>query len=345
MSSFFILSIIFNFLLSIFYNKNISENNFIINEVDKDMAPGTYIQPVISENGYLYIVTGEDDNNYSNRYILKFSKSSGALINSTKYNINYGFWRGEVIVAGDNSEKLIITTFDDKNLEKRSFEIYDMENKNCSTEIYKVYGYRRTLKKVGSYIYYAYLEPNNMKTLFIDKIQLINNSPYFQTVKRLNYNIEFTTYQSMISCDFTEDNKYMLCAYFNQNNKFSIIIFNSELEYINKKEFEYCSNDLEDAFIKIIYFKDNSKFIIMYTINKFTVRIRFVNYINNQLNNLFSPMFNNSEYLELNDTQENNHDGFNDVIKFDSNKIIKIYTSTNEIILTVFQFYENNTVL
>ena len=237
------------------------------------------------------------------------------------------------------------TTNIHKNFEKRSFEIYDMENKNFSTEIYKVYGYRRTLKKVGSYIYYAYLEPKNMKTLFIDKIQLINNSPYFQTVKRLNYNIEFTTYQSMISCDFTEDNKYMLCAYFNQNNKFSIIIFNSELEYINKKEFEYCSNDLEDAFIKIIYFKDNSKFIIMYTINKFTVRIRFVNYINNQLNNLFSPMFNNSEYLELNDTQENNHDGLNDMIKFDSNKIIKIYTGANEIILTVFQFYEDDTVL
>ena len=335
MSSFFILSILFNFLLSIFYNKDISENNFIINAIDENMSPSSFIRPVISENGYLYIVTGEDNNNYNNRYILKFSIYSGDLINEIKYNINYGFWRGEVIVAGDNSEKLIITTFDDENFEKRTFEVYDMQKNNFSTSIFKVYGYRRTLKKVGSYIYYAYLEPNNRKILYIDKIKLINNSPYFQIVKQSPHNIEFVTYQSMISCDFTEDNKYMLCAYFNQNNKFSIVIFNSELEYISKKEFEDCSNDLEDAFIKIIYFKDNSKFIIMYTINKFTVRIRFVNYINNQLNNLFSPMFNNSEYLELNDTQDDKHDGLNDMIKFDSNKIIKIYTGTNEIILTV----------
>jgi hypothetical protein len=55
MGSFFILSIIFNILLSIFYSKDISENNFIINEVNKNMTPGTYIRPVLSENGYLYI--------------------------------------------------------------------------------------------------------------------------------------------------------------------------------------------------------------------------------------------------------------------------------------------------
>ena len=117
MSSFFILLIIFNFLLSIFYSKDISENNFIINMVDKNMTNGNInvnILPVISENGYLYIVTGENINNDNNRYILKFSIYSGDLIDSIKYKIEYDFNFGEVIVADDNSEKLIITTFGEK---------------------------------------------------------------------------------------------------------------------------------------------------------------------------------------------------------------------------------------
>jgi hypothetical protein len=158
----------------------------------------------------------------------------------------------------------------------------------------------------------------------------------------------------MISCDFTEDNKYILCAYFNQNKKFSIAIFTAELEFVENEEFEDCTNNFPtelDIFIKIIYFKDNSKFIIMYNLGMFTVRIRFVNYINKKLNNLFEPIFkNNSQYLELNDTQNHFYDGANDIIKIDSNKIIKIFTDNSDddnvkIILTVFQFYENDTVL
>ena len=131
MSSFFILSIFFNFLLSIFYSKDVSENIFIINMIDKDMTPGTYIRPVISEKGNLYIITGEEGegNENRNRYILKFDSSSGDLINFNSYKIKYGFWRGEVVIADDDSEKFIITTFDDKNTDKRTFEIYDMKKK------------------------------------------------------------------------------------------------------------------------------------------------------------------------------------------------------------------------
>ena len=60
MCSFFTLSILFNFLLSIFYNKEISQNNFKINIIDKNMTSGSYIRPVLSKKGYLYIVSGEN---------------------------------------------------------------------------------------------------------------------------------------------------------------------------------------------------------------------------------------------------------------------------------------------
>ena len=348
MKSFPIFPIIINFyLLNIFSSKNISENNFVINLIDENMRKGTYVRPILSEKGYLYIVSGEDfpENEDKKRYILKYDTNSGDLIETESFYSKYGFWRGEVAVAGDNSENIIITTFDDEKINDRTFEVYGKEKYDIG--IFKIYGYRRTLKKIGSYYYYAYLNPDNQKTLIINKIKLIDNYPYYQSLKTTQNNIEFIQYQSMISCDFTEDNNYILCAYFNQNKRFAIAIFNSELEYINNKVFEDC-NITVDNFIKIIYFKDNSKFFIIYSLGEHTVRLRFVNLANNNLNNLFYPIL-NSEYLELNDTLHNVNNGFNDIIKFDSNKIIKIHAFNNEykskIILTFFEFHENDAIL
>ena len=339
--------IIIFYLLNIFSSKNISENNFVINLIDENMRTGTYVRPILSEKGYLYIISGEDfpENEDKKRYILKYDTISGGLIETKTFYSKYGFWRGEVAVTGDNSENIIITTFDDEKINDRTFEIYGKEKYDIG--IFKIYGYRRTLKKIGSYYYYAYLNPDNQKTLIINKIKLIDNYPFYQSLKTTQNNIEFIQYQSMISCDFTEDNNFILCAYFNQNKRFAIAIFNSELQYINNFVFEDC-NITVDNFIKIIYFKDNSKFIIIYSLGEHTVRLRFVNLINRYLNNLFYPIL-NSEYLELNDTLHNVNNGFNDIIKFDSNKIIKIHAFNNEykskIILTFFEFHENDAIL
>ena len=61
----------------------------------------------------MYILTGQDVpiGNVRKRYIVKFDINSGTFIEQINYKSNYGFWRGEFIFAGDNSEYLIINTF------------------------------------------------------------------------------------------------------------------------------------------------------------------------------------------------------------------------------------------
>ena len=103
------------FILFVFFltNNILAFNEFSFHSVyeGKDNH-GTYIRPAISENGYLYIMTGEDDPKENrNRYIVKFDINSGTFIEQINYKSDYGFWRGDFIFAGENSEYLIITSF------------------------------------------------------------------------------------------------------------------------------------------------------------------------------------------------------------------------------------------
>ena len=88
--------IIFKIIISFvfFISKNVlTLNQFSLHSVyDENNDHGTYIRPAISENGYLYIMTGEDDPKENrNRYIVKFDINSGTFIEQINYKSNYGF--------------------------------------------------------------------------------------------------------------------------------------------------------------------------------------------------------------------------------------------------------------
>ena len=151
-------------LFVVFLSKNVSTTNtYTFHSIyEKPFHHGTYIRPAISENGYLYIMTGEDDyfEGYTrNRFIVKFDINTGNFIEQISYKSQYGFWRGDFIFAGYNSEYLIVTSFDiDSQHQQHSLEFFNIKKSITKQIEYKVYGYRRVLKKIGSYYYYIYLE-------------------------------------------------------------------------------------------------------------------------------------------------------------------------------------------
>ena len=54
-------SFLTSFLLFLLIKNISAELKFSIILADENMRNGTYIRPAISEDGYLYLVTGEDD--------------------------------------------------------------------------------------------------------------------------------------------------------------------------------------------------------------------------------------------------------------------------------------------
>ena len=334
-----------------FLLKNIfTDNLFYLHPVYESGEPTNYIRPVISENGELYIITGENEpeNSIRYRYIIKYDINSGDFVEQIKYKSNYGFWRGNAIVAGNNSEYLIITTFGADEDKGQSFEFFNLQKSISKQTEYKVYGYRRTLKKVGSYFYYIYLDPDNQTNMIINKMKLIYNSgddfPSYRIIQSSN-SIKALRYQAMISCDFTKDNNYILCAYFSEEYKVTISIFNSSLNVIQTKILEKVTNttDCIEHFIKIVYFKDKTKFVIMNSENFITTRFRYYDYMGTYLKNMLYPII-DKNFLDFEETQVRYNDGENDIIADDSGRIIKISSDYNNnfIIITIIQFYEND---
>ena len=226
------------------------------------------------------------------------------------------------MVPGVTTQYLFISTFnpfDDEPL-YGTLEILDLGNINLRSEQidYSINGYRRFFKKAGSYYYLMHLDNSDSKALYIKKMSLIisNNIPSFQVVKS-NRNVK-VSYQAMISCDFTKDNNYFLCAYFSENElKVKISVFNIELSEIYSKEFEKVENfDGADNFIKIVYLKDNSDFILMNSENDQITRLRYFNYKYNSITDKLSSITKSSNtYLNIDYTQTHKFNGFNDIIE------------------------------
>ena len=101
-----------------------------------------------------------------------------------------------------------------------------------------------------------------------------------------------------------------------------------------------------DIFIKILYFKDNNKFIIINSQNNYTIRLRYLKYINgNFINQLYSITDSNEPFLDIKENQYNPISNCNDAIVAEQEKIIKISTYDSKIIISIYQFYEHDTAL
>ena len=339
--------IIFTFLLYSIYTFISETDNFIINFVDYNMTISNYIRPIISDDGYLYIVTGEILNKTYNpgstsfkRCIFKFNEKTGKIQNSYSYSSKYPFQNGEVIISGNNMKYLLTTTIN-------SIEFYN--GKELFETDYNVYDSRRAIKRIGDYFYYAHQEPKNSYLMIIDKIKISENDidlPSYFKKEKVSNPINVFSSIGIISCDSTKDGQYILCAYFNEKLVVIITIFDNNFEIIKTEKKEICNNADQNYFIKIIYYKDLNKFIMINSVDNNIARLRFFKYINNKIVDQLSPIIDDyNQYLDVSESQDNPYQYSNDIISVDNNRFIKVCSGNDKIIITLFQFYENDTLL
>jgi hypothetical protein len=73
--------------------------------------------------------------------------------------------------------------------------------------------------------------------------------------------------------------------------------------------------------------------------NDYITRLRYFRYKDkNFINQLYSILDNNEQYLDIDETQQTGYNYNMDIIAVDSNKIVKVFASSDQIIITIFNF-------
>ena len=327
-------------------NSDFTQNYFDFILINDTMNTGTYISPTISEDGYLYIVTGHDedfDNDQSERYYVIYDIKTSSLIEKRLYYTSQGFSNGEAYAFIDKYQYFFISTYS-KATGVSTYEAKKIRENKKEWIDNSIYGYRRSFKKADSVFYF--MHPDRDLYLNVKKMTItyyIDNIPYFETIKT-NKDIKLKS-NEMISCDLTKDYNYILCAYFSEEQKASVSVFERDLTLKLTESFGKNDNYDENNFIKILYFKYNSVFVMMNSQSDKIARLSYFYYENNKINDKLAKILQNSNnYLDIENTQYKGNYGDNDIIALDTDKIIKIFGNnlSNNIIITIIQFYEND---
>ena len=347
--------ILFVFLLLLINKINdleIKENDLKINIIDNDMNRANFAFSLVDEKKFFYIITGENQTPNNTIYeksfrrtILKYDINSHILVDKYSYNSSYPFEISKSVLAGKNSQYLL-------TISKKSIEIFNWNKLiEFENEITNITG-RQELIKIDSYYYNTYIqemiEDNQIKHYaFIRKFELIDEkSPSIKIIYKTDP-IQISISLSIFSCATTNDNLYNLCVYFSENSYFTISVYDLNLNLIQtEKEESLTKIETNELFMKILYFKNDNKFIIIYNVNDETIRLRYFKYINGVFINLLSPIIDTKEqYIEIEGTQKSNISYNNDIALAGEDKIIKISVSDNDIIISIIQFYEHDTLL
>ena len=317
----------------------------------ESLVAGTYIRFAKRNNELLYIVTGEDvlkGNNKFNRYINIYHEYSASYVKTISYESDFGFWRGEPYLVGNNSQYLFITTFDDEYRHVNSFEILDINEIKTKQKLDSdIHGYRRGFAYIKPYYYIISLKGDFANGWYISlkKMSFIqeNNFPEFK-IEKINERGVKIEYQAMISCEKSLD-KNIICAYYSENAKVSISAFTENLEHIIDRNYEEVGYKDMDRFIKIIYFKGYTNFILMNSQTQEVTRLRYFCYRGGSIYDKLSRITKREEtYLDISYTQFAGFDGDNDILAINQNKIIKLY-SEKKIIITIIQFNDNDSIM
>ena len=320
------------FLIKISYSEN---NNLLIKIINEEDLTD-FINPLNQEDeDNIYISFGSRlKDEFSQRTILKFDSTGNKVqefsFSSASDNINT-----EVAYINDIKEYIVI-------ISSSLIELYDIDDKKIITKknIDNTLGYRTPIKHLDDN-YYLFAYKQNNGNVVLNKLLIENDE-----IKEVNTKIinNISTNKSIVSCDTTNDNQYILCVYFNEKNQLEIASFSSDLQIINKKIDE--SNILDTYFIKIIYFKDENKFIVLYSLNETYTRLRYFKYKNNLfLNQLTFITDDENDYLDEDITQLSPYHDHNDIIDFNSTKIIRISVNSNDFLISRYQFYNDDTSL
>ena len=351
------LKISFIFLILFFISSKVNssdftENYFSFNLVDEEMKKGSFISPTLSEDGYLYIVTSHDEDlkaNLSQRYIIIYDINSVSFVNKIVYDSSFGFYSGQAYAFLDKSQYLFISSFNGIRC-SGSYAIRDIKGGGTIWEEPSICGFNRFFKKAGYYYYFIHLDCDNY-SIFIKKLEIAYYKDNIPRLEEISTNNQIQVYHenildAMISCDLTYDNNYIICAYYPEKNNINIVVFNKNLELLLTEKLGNTIDFNPNFFIKIAYIKDNSNFILMNCPNNLITRLYYFNYANNNFTHKLSSIIQKSEvYLDIENTQNNGYYSSNDFIIANSNKIIKIFMHPNKniLIITIIQFYENDT--
>ena len=342
----------FILLILLFFSKKIcSENNFEFKLVNENMKKGTYISSTISENGYLYIVTGPDEvfPGEPVRYLMRMNLDTLSLNyyrDYPIYNMNKGFSKVDSYSFSSKGYYLF-------NIGQGWYENVNLQREDLCTstgkELEILNGNRgKMFKKLGSFYYFIFISQNDHLIVLKMRIKDYHEEcdvPNFEFISH-DIKILVNNDKDMISCDSTRDNNYILCAYPDKYNYVNLVFYNTE----PRIEVNYQYPDLIESFhfIKLLYMKDDSNFILMYSINEKTTRLRyFKNKKHYTEDKLGSIIRSTNTYLDIFDSQNHGYSGSNDIVISGTDKVIKVYgdATSNIIIITIIQFYENDSYM
>lgn len=234
------------------FNSTFNFTFTIVNELIR----GTFISPTIGEDGSLYIITGYDiepsSDQYS-RYYIKYNINTLSRELNVRIKNLPSFYSGEAFAFFENNKQYLFIPTSTESPGIGAFEIRNaelMSGEGITWQDSTIYGYRRSFKKAGSYFYFMNLGLDK-KSLLIKKMKISsyqNNIPVFDLVK-YNNDIQVIS-QPMISCDFTYNNNYILCAYHSLEDIITVSIFDTNLVLKSTKKYETIKSTNSVDFLK-----------------------------------------------------------------------------------------------
>ena len=335
------------FLLLLFLANKIYSNESILSiYLIDNIKYAKFITPITDDENNLYILSGnysdkniEENDTIFNRAMLKFN-SNGQLIGNYCFISDYIFNYPEIVYfKKNNGNYLLLYT-------SSSLELFNIETNKIIKETNNTldsYEYKSSLKKIDNNNYfYVYINWDNI--FLINHILFKNEEESYLIESHEIDNILVN--KGIISCDVTHGNDlFILCMYLNKNDDLEISSFSSDFAFIKKQTLENMITPTHDYFFKIIYFKNNNKFIIMYSFEDFS-RLRYIKYINNRLvNQLGLILDDENDYLDIAETQLSPLYDHNDIISINSSKVLKISTNLDDIIISIYDIYDSDSAL
>ena len=331
------------------FGENLSQHLFSFIPINEKIQQGFFVSPTLTEN-YLYIVTGENINNndIKKRYILIYDINSASLIKHISYESQFNYTYGDSFSIGNNNSPFLFLNTFESLFSYSSFEIFDTKEQIAMQRYdYSIKGYNRPFINADPYYYLIYIDENDFLIIQKMKIAYSHNYPYFEDFIFFNSDFKVKN-QAAISCDITKDKNYILCSFIDDDSYYKIIVIDNQLELKYTNQLDKNSDYINNNFTKIINFKGNSNFVMIYTQNKIITRLRYFSYENNKIvDKLSSLIKSDNDYLDIKNTQYKGDFLNNDIISINSDKIIKIYNDDikNEIIITIIQFNDNDPLL
>ena len=256
------------------------------------------------------------------------TKNGNNFTNLIVYNKH--FQNLEIILTGDNYQNIF---FSGRHL----WYIFNWEvhRYNGSYEPIK-----DSVKKINST--YFYVSENGTLIQFEVNItsngirnhgEILNSYKFLENIKNI----------TSLSCD--TENKFYICTYFYENNKFGITytFIKSQINFYYNYNI---SSNPDNYFNKIVHFKGTNKFISIHSENNEIMRMRYFElYFHGKVNKLNIKNINN-DYLDIKGTQYNPYYDSNDIVTFENDKVIKISVNDKgEYMITKIQFFEKESKL